>query len=384
MKGYGNQMMMPMMWPQQGMMKGEQGPRPEGMWGKSCKPWNSADIRELQMDANGKSIPMTEENAAFVLLGVDSEMKALHEMVKSGIVWPSWQMGDGNRFRLARRCGALQQVNQKMTDEQFSGLMAAIKAYHISIGMPMENHILKHLAEIKKDQEQKMRAKGMSQFQMYTDDDAGKTWQEDQWRYDNWWESYYETMDGVKCDRALVDSCREAVKGQGDGRVSKADAETVFAKASDGVSITRVERWTLRYCLTEFKWTDAALTYVEEQMKLAPPADDDDAGDAADDDDKPDEPDSKRARKDYYQKVDGMKLDGKMIDVCKEAIKGRGDGRLSVDDATKVVASAADGGKITRCERWTMRYCLTEFNWTEAALDHFHEEIQKIGVGDDN
>jgi len=37
--------------------------------------------------------------------------------------------------------------------------------------------------------------------------------------------SYYKTLDGKKLDSALLEMAEEAVKGAGDGRISKADAE---------------------------------------------------------------------------------------------------------------------------------------------------------------
>ena len=82
------------------------------------------------------------------------------------------------------------------------------------------------------------------------------------------------TIDGVKCDRGIIDACETAVKAKGDGRVSKEDAEKVFAKAAEGFKVTRCARWTLRYCLAHFKWTEAAVTYLDEQMKAATQEDD--------------------------------------------------------------------------------------------------------------
>ena len=73
------------------------------------------------------------------------------------------------------------------------------------------------------------------------------------------------TIDGVKCDRGIIDACETAVKAKGDGRVSNEDAEKVFTKVADGFKVTRCARWTLRYCLAHFKWTEAAVTYLAEQ-----------------------------------------------------------------------------------------------------------------------
>ena len=110
------------------------------------------------------------------------------------------------------------------------------------------------------------------------------------------------TIDGVKCDRGIIDASETAVKAKGDGRVSKEDAEKVFAKAAEGFKVTRCARWTLRYCLAHFKWTEAAVTYLDEQMKAAT-QEDDPVGE------EPEEPKTKKA-KSHYENVNGMKLDG--------------------------------------------------------------------------
>merc|ERR1712151_546459 len=67
-----------------------------------------------------------------------------------------------------------------------------------------------------------------------------------------------ETVDGVECDGGIMEACRTAVKGKGDGRVSIEDAKKIFKQAEDGNEITQQELWTLAYCLNEFKWTRAA------------------------------------------------------------------------------------------------------------------------------
>ena len=114
--------------------------------------------------------------------------------------------------------------------------------------------------------------------------------------------SYHVTIDGVKCSRGIIDACKIAVNRKGGGRVSKEDAEKIFAKAADGSKVTRCERWTLRYCLAHFKWTEAAVTYLDEQMKAAT-QEDNPVGE------EPEEPKTKKA-KSHYENVNGMKLDG--------------------------------------------------------------------------
>ena len=60
--------------------------------------------------------------------------------------------------------------------------------------------------------------------------------------------NYYEKVDGLNCDKAVIDACREALKG--DGRVNAEDAKNVFAKIADANKVTRIERRTLWHCRT--------------------------------------------------------------------------------------------------------------------------------------
>lgn len=177
---------------------------------------------------------------------------------------------------------------------------------------------------------------------------------------------YYETVDGMKCDRGVIAACRAAVEGGATpGRVSEDDAKSVFAKIADGGKETRTERWTLRHCLQEFKWTDGAHDWIVEALKnvhqeAARPA--------------------KKARtegKSYYEQIDGFKCDRGIIDACKEAVAVEGgDGRVSLEDAGKVWAKAAEGSAVTMAEKWTLRYCMSAFNWSRPAHDFMVEKLQ--------
>jgi len=178
--------------------------------------------------------------------------------------------------------------------------------------------------------------------------------------------TYYETIDGKKCDRAIIDACREAVAGQGDGRVSLEDAKKVFEKVADGSKETAVERWTMRYCLTHFKWTEAAHDWVIEECKKITQEGQIEGSP------------TKRAKtgSSYYETIDGMKCDRGIVDTCREAVAGQGDGRISKEDAEKVWVQAEDGNKVTDTEKWTLRYCLTSFNFTRAGHDYITERFQ--------
>ena len=89
--------------------------------------------------------------------------------------------------------------------------------------------------------------------------------------------SYYETIDGLKYDKECMDAAREAVAGVGDGRVSKADAETILdtltdgrvSQSASGNSITEIEYRTAFRVLHEFKWTpEAQRLFVERLSKI--------------------------------------------------------------------------------------------------------------------
>jgi len=178
--------------------------------------------------------------------------------------------------------------------------------------------------------------------------------------------SYYELIDGKRCDRAIIEACREAVVGQGDGRVSVEDAHKIFEKIADGNKETAVERWTMRYCLTHFKWTEAAHDWIVDECKKVTQE--------GHFEDTP----TKRAKTgtSYYETIDGMKCDRGIVDACRQAVEGQGDGRVSKEDAEKVWAEAADGNKVTDAEKWTLRYCLTSFRFTRAGHDYLMEQFE--------
>eukprot|EP00441_Pelagodinium_beii_P045414 CAMPEP_0197620670 /NCGR_PEP_ID=MMETSP1338-20131121/1462_1 /TAXON_ID=43686 ORGANISM="Pelagodinium beii, Strain RCC1491" /NCGR_SAMPLE_ID=MMETSP1338 /ASSEMBLY_ACC=CAM_ASM_000754 /LENGTH=530 /DNA_ID=CAMNT_0043189925 /DNA_START=56 /DNA_END=1648 /DNA_ORIENTATION=- len=179
--------------------------------------------------------------------------------------------------------------------------------------------------------------------------------------------SYYQTIEGVSCDKAIIEACTKACEGQGDGRVSLQDAETVFAKIKDAGTVTKAEVWTLRYCLLEYKFTESASDWITAQVKALTHWDGEKFA-------------QETGGSSYYEKVDGKDCDHGIIEACRKAVAGAGDGRVSVADAKVVLDEALDGGKVTDIEKWTLRLCLSEFNWTEAAHDYLIEELKSAGV----
>ncbi|CAD5257897.1 MULTISPECIES: hypothetical protein [unclassified Imperialibacter] len=70
--------------------------------------------------------------------------------------------------------------------------------------------------------------------------------------------SYYRHIDGHRYKAATLNMADEAIAGQGDGRISKADAEKIFGTISDGQDYTQVEKHTIRYLRDNYNWTEEA------------------------------------------------------------------------------------------------------------------------------
>mmetsp|Transcript_27207 Transcript_27207/g.71624 ORF Transcript_27207/g.71624 Transcript_27207/m.71624 type:complete len:540 (-) Transcript_27207:184-1803(-) len=66
------------------------------------------------------------------------------------------------------------------------------------------------------------------------------------------------TVDGVACDRSIIDACRQAVES---GVVSAAGAAAVWTQAAAG-GVDMRQQWTLRYCLTAWRWTGEARDFL--------------------------------------------------------------------------------------------------------------------------
>ena len=79
----------------------------------------------------------------------------------------------------------------------------------------------------------------------------------------------------------------------------------------------------------------------------------------------------------YYKEIDGKKYDKEILDLADELTKGQGDGRLSQDDAKKLLEAVKDGNAYTDIEKETMSYVRDNYKWTESADEWFRSEIRK-------
>jgi len=79
----------------------------------------------------------------------------------------------------------------------------------------------------------------------------------------------------------------------------------------------------------------------------------------------------------YYKNLDGKHYDREMLEIADEAVAGAGDGRISVEDAQKLLGAVKDANKYTDIEKATMKYIRENYKFTYAADQWFRKEIRK-------
>ncbi|MDF1660260.1 MAG: hypothetical protein P1V97_00710 [Planctomycetota bacterium] len=84
--------------------------------------------------------------------------------------------------------------------------------------------------------------------------------------------------------------------------------------------------------------------------------------------------------KSYYQQIQGKKFKRSLIDMAKSCVSGKGDGRISLDDAKVLFKKAHDGSSYTQVEKDTIKYIRDNFNWTDQADGFFRKETRRIAV----
>lgn len=178
-----------------------------------------------------------------------------------------------------------------------------------------------------------------------------------------------------------------------DGKVSVAELDSmIWPEIADGrggrKELTCNERWTIRYGLGEFNWQfDARLKLMQSLPTIDVMSLDDKK--VTDEGavnrllkgptlDELSEPPPKRARVEPEEDidsiwVDGMNLNRSMLKAAKEAV---GDDQvIDAYEAVKLFHAAADGGEMTCCKRWTLRFILSAYVFTDAAFDFIKEAL---------
>ena len=79
--------------------------------------------------------------------------------------------------------------------------------------------------------------------------------------------SYYTEIDGKKYDKELLELAEKLVKGQGDGRISTADAAKLLTAVKDAGKYTDIEKDTMSYIRENFKWTEEADEWFRTEIR---------------------------------------------------------------------------------------------------------------------
>ncbi len=75
-----------------------------------------------------------------------------------------------------------------------------------------------------------------------------------------------------------------------------------------------------------------------------------------------------------YRTVDNQRMDAEVLDLAEKAVKGAGDGRISLADAHALWDAVADEGVYTASERLTIQYIRAHYKWTDAADAWFRQQ----------
>ena len=79
----------------------------------------------------------------------------------------------------------------------------------------------------------------------------------------------------------------------------------------------------------------------------------------------------------YYKTIDGKDYDREMLEIADEAVAGVGDGRISIEDAQKLLGAVKDANKYTDIEKATMKYIRENYKFTYTSDQWFRTEIRK-------
>ncbi|WNJ18301.1 hypothetical protein [Pontibacter sp. G13] len=91
---------------------------------------------------------------------------------------------------------------------------------------------------------------------------------------------------------------------------------------------------------------------------------------------------AERKHKSYYKIIDGVKYKAATLMMADEAVAGRGDGRISMEDARQLFDTISDGKQYTDVEKATLKYIRTHYKWTEEADELFRQEVRIWAAND--
>ena len=79
-----------------------------------------------------------------------------------------------------------------------------------------------------------------------------------------------------------------------------------------------------------------------------------------------------------YKSIDGVEYEKELLDLAEKHTTGRGEGKLSKDEAAELFASANGGPRVTDTERRTLEYIRNNFEFTDAAAKDFDEAFARL------
>ena len=74
----------------------------------------------------------------------------------------------------------------------------------------------------------------------------------------------YQSIDGIKYEKELLDLAKKHTTGRGEGKISKDEVTDLLNSAQDGQGVTETEKRTLKYIRENFVFTDAAARDFDE------------------------------------------------------------------------------------------------------------------------
>eukprot|EP00238_Polyblepharides_amylifera_P011765 CAMPEP_0196585570 /NCGR_PEP_ID=MMETSP1081-20130531/51166_1 /TAXON_ID=36882 /ORGANISM="Pyramimonas amylifera, Strain CCMP720" /LENGTH=85 /DNA_ID=CAMNT_0041907161 /DNA_START=333 /DNA_END=590 /DNA_ORIENTATION=+ len=69
-------------------------------------------------------------------------------------------------------------------------------------------------------------------------------------------------------------------------------------------------------------------------------------------------------------------MDRELLELAENCTKGKGDGRISLEDAAMLLEAVKDGDTYTDVEKATMAYIRTNYTFTGTADEWFRKEIR--------
>ena len=80
-----------------------------------------------------------------------------------------------------------------------------------------------------------------------------------------------------------------------------------------------------------------------------------------------------------YVQIDGVKYEKELLDLAELHTPGRGEGKISADEAKLLIESAQDGVQVTEIELSTLHYIRKNFEFTDKAAAYFDAELATLG-----